>query len=239
MDVLRAHAVARLEPRRRRRRAAERAAHHDALDVADGELAALERPWPGAAHGRRRSRRRRRSPCRAAGPPARATISCNRSSRDRRAAAASRDAKRDVSMFQAPAAPIARTIASTRPSHSRVEHRLVRLRLDLAEAVHAAHVVHAVHDAASAGVFGKPVPIMRIARDQLGELLLAPAFGAGGPHRQHQEARLGGRIPHPDLGVLRQRHAEIGEHAARVLHRARAIGRGLYQTGGRPSTSHG
>ncbi len=34
-------------------------------------------------------------------------------------------------------------------------------------------------------------------------------------------------IPDPDFDVLRQRDAEIGEHAARVLHRARAIGRGL------------
>src|SRR3954449_2360913 len=40
-----------------------------------------------------------------------------------------------------------------------VKHRLVRLDLDLAEAVHAAHVVHAVHDGAP-GVFGKPVPII-------------------------------------------------------------------------------
>src|SRR6195256_552079 len=40
-----------------------------------------------------------------------------------------------------------------------MKHRLVRLGLDLAEAVHAAHVVHAIHDGAP-GVFGKPVPIM-------------------------------------------------------------------------------
>src|ERR1700750_366978 len=40
-----------------------------------------------------------------------------------------------------------------------MEHRFIRLGLDLAEAVHAAHVVDAVHDGAP-GVFGKPVPIM-------------------------------------------------------------------------------
>ena len=68
---------------------------------------------------------------------------------------------------------------------------------------------------------------MRIAGDELGEPLLAPAFGAGRPHRQHQEARLRGRIPDPDLGLLRQLDAEIGEHAARILDRARAVGRGL------------
>ena len=67
----------------------------------------------------------------------------------------------------------------------------------------------------------------RVAGDDLGELLLAPAFGACGPHRHDQEARLGGGIPHPDFGVLGQRDAEIVEHAARVLDRARAIGRGL------------
>ncbi len=38
-----------------------------------------------------------------------------------------------------------------------MEHRLVRLRLDLAEAVHAAHVLRAVHFMLA---FGKPVPIM-------------------------------------------------------------------------------
>src|ERR1700720_3745010 len=40
-----------------------------------------------------------------------------------------------------------------------VKHRLVRLRLDLAETIHAAHVVHAIHDGAP-GVLGNPVPIM-------------------------------------------------------------------------------
>src|SRR5262245_31697863 len=46
------------------------------------------------------------------------------------------------------------------PFPGRVEHRLVRLRLDLAEAVHAAHVVHAVHQATSSGRLAKPVPII-------------------------------------------------------------------------------
>ena len=107
-----------------------------------------------------------------------------------------------------------------------VEHRLVRLRLDLAEAVHAAHVVHAVHDGAP-GVFGNPGADHRVARHELGELLLAPAVGALGAHRQHQEARLGGRIPDPDFGFLGQADAEVGEHAARVLDGAGTVGRGL------------
>src|SRR5580698_6182795 len=42
-----------------------------------------------------------------------------------------------------------------------VEHRLVLLRLNLTEAVHAAHVVNAVHHAASCACCGKPVPIMQ------------------------------------------------------------------------------
>ena len=48
-------------------------------------------------------------------------------------------------MLNAPAAPIARTIASHAAFPFFVKGRLVRLSLDLAEAVHAAHVVHAVH----------------------------------------------------------------------------------------------
>ena len=107
-----------------------------------------------------------------------------------------------------------------------VKHRLVRLGLDLAEAVHAAHVVHAVHDGAP-GVFGNPVPIIESRVTSSASCCLAPALGAVRAHRQHEEARLGGRIPHADFGVLRQRDAEIGQHAARVLHGARAIGRGL------------
>src|SRR4051812_29258266 len=42
----------------------------------------------------------------------------------------------------------------------RVEHRLIRLDLDLAEAVHAAHVVNAVHHFTSLGLSGRPVPII-------------------------------------------------------------------------------
>ncbi|MHC1634994.1 hypothetical protein KO05_14520, partial [Listeria monocytogenes] len=67
----------------------------------------------------------------------------------------------------------------------------------------------------------------RIARHELGELLLAPALGTGGPHRQHQEARLGGRVPDPGFRFLRQADAEIGQYAARILDRARTVRRGL------------
>src|SRR5829696_9104203 len=64
-----------------------------------------------------------------------------------------------------------------------------------------------------------------VTANQRCEPILAPALGASGPHRQHHEARLGGRIPYTDLGVRRQRDAEVGKHAARIDYRARAIGR--------------
>ena len=130
-------------------------------------------------------------------------------------------------MLNAPAAPIARTIASTRPSHSAVKHRLVRLRLDLAETVHAAHVVDAVHDGAP-GVFGKSGADHRVARDQLGELLLAPALGA---LRAASAARgSASRRSNPTRGSRSPSAASTpksAQHAARVLHGARAIRRGL------------
>ena len=65
---------------------------------------------------------------------------------------------------------------------------------------------------------------MQVARDEVGELLLAPALGAGGPHRQHEEARLGGRIPHADFGVLRQRRRR-NRRARRAGPSPRASGR--------------
>src|SRR5215831_16334938 len=112
-----------------------------------------------------------------------------------------------------------------------MEHRLVRLRLDLAEAVHAAHVVHTVHGRSlwylALRQSGEPGADHRVAGDQIGQPVLAPAVGSGGPHRQDQKAGLGGRVPHADLGVRGQPHAEIGEHAARILDGARAIGRRL------------
>src|ERR1700676_899099 len=40
-----------------------------------------------------------------------------------------------------------------------VKHRLILLRLDLAETIYAAHVVHAIHDGAPA-VLGTRAPIM-------------------------------------------------------------------------------
>ncbi len=121
----------------------------------------------------------------------------------------------------------------------RVEHRLVGLRLDRAEAVHAAHVVYAVHFAGSfatlfatlfaawAGVSARPVPIMALRVTRLASFSSLQPSVPGGPHRHHDEAGLGGGVPHPDLGLGRQGDAEVGKHAARIDHRARAIGRRL------------
>src|SRR5450631_3640388 len=70
----------------------------------------------------------------------------------------------------------------------RVEHRLVGLRLDRTEALHAAHVVDAVHVAAlfatwfatSAGVSARPVPIMALRVTRLASFSsLQPSVPAG------------------------------------------------------------
>ena len=101
-----------------------------------------------------------------------------------------------------------------------MKRRLVALGVDRAEAVHAAQVVDRVHlrgDLADAD--------HGIARHQRSQLLLAHPLRAGGTLRQHQVAHLGGRIPDPDLDMLRQLQAELLQHAARVDHRARAVRR--------------
>ena len=51
-----------------------------------------------------------------------------------------------MSMLKAPCAPIARTMRHHAAFPFFMKNRLVRLGLNLAEAVHAAHVVHAVQD---------------------------------------------------------------------------------------------
>ena len=51
-----------------------------------------------------------------------------------------------------------------------------------------------------------------------GELLLAPAFGAGGTQRQHHPAIIRGRIDDADLHAVRQHGAPFREQAARIAH---------------------
>ena len=132
-------------------------------------------------------------------------------------------AKRNASMFQMPATPIAMLSAKAALFPVGVEHRLVRLRHDRAEAVHAAHVRRAVHGISS-GCFGKPGADHAVARDQIGELLLAPAFGAGGAHRQHQIAQ--SRRSNPTRGFRCPSAARRRTRAARRAdRRRRASGR--------------
>src|ERR1044071_8957800 len=47
------------------------------------------------------------------------------------------------------------------PFPAMMKNRLVRLKLALAEPIHAPHVMYAVHQAASLGFLGKPAPIMQ------------------------------------------------------------------------------
>ena len=108
-----------------------------------------------------------------------------------------------------------------------VKRRLVGLDLDLAEAVHAAHVVDAVHRAISAGERARPVPIIesRVTRSAR-RSSLQPSVPAGriGTTRKRVSAV---EVPDAYFGFLGQRDAEIGQNAARVLDRPRAVGRRL------------
>ena len=80
----------------------------------------------------------------------------------------------------------------------RVPHRLVLLRGDRSQTVHAAHVMNPVHGAAT-----RRHADHRIASHQRGELLFGHAFSAGGALRHDQIADFGGGIPDPHFGVVR------------------------------------
>ena len=68
---------------------------------------------------------------------------------------------RAVSMVHARRYPMARIHRQHAAFPRGVAYRLVGLRLDRAEAMHAAHVVDAVHAATPSGERAKPVPIIR------------------------------------------------------------------------------
>src|SRR5579863_8060982 len=120
-----------------------------------------------------------------------------------------------------------------------MKHRLVFFRLDFAEAVHAAHVVNAVHQATSPGDFGRLVPIM------LSRVTKAASFSSPQPS-----------VPAGRIGSTRKRVSAV-ESQTRICVSAGSVtpksastprgsltareryGADLYQTGGRPSTSHG
>src|SRR3954453_9740433 len=76
-------------------------------------------------------------------------------------------------------------------------------------------------------VFRQPGPDHAVPGDELGKALFAPALRSGGAHRQHEISNFRGRIPDANVGAFRQVKTEIAEHAARILHRLGAIGRGL------------
>src|SRR5438067_5846989 len=75
--------------------------------------------------------------------------------------------------------------------------------------------------------FRQPGPDHAVAGDEPGKALFAPALRTGGAHRQHEISNFRGRIPDANVGAFRQVKTEIAEHAARILHRLGAIGRGL------------
>ena len=67
----------------------------------------------------------------------------------------------------------------------------------------------------------------RVAGDEGGELVLAPALGAGGAQRQHHPAVVGGAVHHADVDAVGQDGAPFGEHGARLAHGAGAVGEAL------------
>ena len=215
MDVFRAHPIARLEFRGRGRRAAELAAHHDALDLIDGELAVLERLC-------RRQRMR-------GGDFLWRDIALGEQVLLEPEEPFPVVGTGHVDLGRQRLAIVARGVdvegaGRAHRAHHRqhaafpfgVEHRLVRLGLDLAEAVHAAHVVHAVHDGAP-GVLGKPVPIMELRDDAAGRDAapdratlddFATQVGAGAGSRRGGQAESRNHRPaSPEPHRICQRHS--------------------------------
>src|SRR6476659_5551349 len=66
-----------------------------------------------------------------------------------------------------------------------------------------------------------------VAGDQIHQTFFAPAFGAGGSHREHEISNFGGRIPDANLRAFGQFKAEIPEDATRIFHGLGPIGCGL------------
>src|SRR3984957_4952025 len=121
----------------------------------------------------------------------------------------------------------------------RVKYRLVRLGLDFAKAVHAAHVVDAVHYETSFGFFGRPVPIMQSRVTRLASLSsLQPSV---------PEGRIGSTMKRVSAVESQTRRSVPAGNATPKsastprgsLTARERYGADLYQTGGRPSTSHG
>src|SRR2546429_8606992 len=119
-----------------------------------------------------------------------------------------------------------------------MEHRLVRVRPDLAESIHAAHVMHAVHDGAP-GVLGNPVPIIEsrvTSSASCCSLQPSAPLGRIGSTRK----RVSAVESHTRISVSCGRVTPKSASTPRGSFTARErYGAALYQTGGRPSTSQG
>src|SRR6185437_1935413 len=237
MDVPGAHTIAGLELRGRLRIAPELAAHHDALDVGSGELAALQRL------GRRR--------CvpfgdlilsdKALGDqhvlePEQPLLVVGARQIDMRGQGLAVEARSiDVEGAGRAHGPHHRQHAAFPP---RMEHRLVRLDLDLAETIHAAHVVHAVHDG-TPGVFGKPVPIMlsRVTSSaSFSSLQPSVPLGRIGSTRKRVSAVESQTRISVSFGRLTPKSVNTPRGSLTARER---YGAALYQTGGSPSISQG
>src|SRR6266566_1252865 len=119
-----------------------------------------------------------------------------------------------------------------------MKHRLVRLGLDLAKAVHAAHVVHAVHDGAP-GNFGNPVPIIESRVTSSASCCsLQPSVPSGriGSTRKRVSAVESHTRISVSFGRLTPKSASTPRGSLTARDR---YGADLYQTGGSPSTSQG
>src|SRR5215471_2775460 len=179
MNVFRAHSVADLEPRGRRHRPPIRAAPHNTLHIGEREWATVQ-----AHAGTQRV-------------ASRDLVGFDEAALNEQFHGAQKPSlvvragqiDRRRKQFDAIAVHIdspytERTNGAAHRQHatfpSLMKGRLVRLGIDLTEAIHAAHVVNAVHQATSLGLFGKPVPIMQSRVTRLASLAsLQPSVSAG------------------------------------------------------------
>src|SRR6202044_1421674 len=115
----------------------------------------------------------------------------------------------------------------------------IRLMLDFAKAVHAAHIVDAIHHATSLGCFGRPVPIMLSRVTSAASLSsLQPSVPAG--RIGNTMKRVSAVESQTRMSVLAGSFTPKSASTPRGSLTARdRYGADLYQTGGRPSTSHG
>src|SRR5262249_46396786 len=237
MNVLGAHSITRLEPRRRLRRPRVRAARDNIGHVARGQFA-FER----FARAQRVAGREFVRPDKAefgkelfhAQFPL-SVIGTGEIDSRRQALAGK------PGLVDDPHAGVAhRAIERVKASFPIiVKDGLVLLRLDFAEAVHAAHVVDTIHHATSLAALARPLPIMlsRVTRPANFSSLQpsVPAGRIGNTMKRVSAVESHTRIAVP-AGSLTPKSANTprGSFTARERY-----GADLYQTGGRPRTSQG